>query len=76
MARHVECDLPVHELEVLLRLLAVEQPVAQVCLTRTVEHHADEQRLELHGHLGHGRLVVARSASPELLEPGEIDCVR
>jgi hypothetical protein len=43
---------------------------------RAVEHHADEQRLELHGHLGQRGGVVAMRTPLEVADPFEIDGVR
>ncbi len=40
--------------------------VAQVRAARALEHHADEQRLELHGHVGERGRVVALRAPPKV----------
>ena len=64
LPRHLERHLAIHQREVLLRLAAVEKPIAQVRAARTLEHHADEQRLELHGDLGERGRVLAMRAPP------------
>jgi hypothetical protein len=43
---------------------------------RAVEHHADEQRLELHGDLGERGRVLAMCAPAQISETLEIDRIR
>ncbi len=76
MARHLERYLAIHQREVLLGLAAVEESAAQARAAGALEHHADEQRLELHGHVGECARVVALRAPAKVAEPLEVDGIR